>query len=165
MLGKIWNIIEKIVSFVIIKFAKIFKKEVSDEQLEAFLQFIKFGMVGVSNTCLSYVIYYIGLFMGLNYQLSNAVGYFVGICNSFYWNNKYVFKEKEGEKRSLVKAFIKCFTSYLGGYAVSVIILFVWVRVLNLSEFIAPIINIIVTVPLNFILNKLWAFKAPKEKA
>jgi putative flippase GtrA len=33
------------------------------------------------------------------------------------------------------------------------------VNYLNISEFIAPILNLIITIPLNFLLNKFWAFR------
>ena len=30
------------------------------------------------------------------------------------------------------------------------------------SKFIAPLINLIISVPVNFIMNKMWAFKTEK---
>ena len=55
---------------------------------------------------------------------------------------------------------IKTYISYsFTGLFLSSILLVLWVQVLGISEFIAPIINLLISVPLNFIINKFWAFK------
>ena len=71
------------------------------------MQFVKFGLVGLSNTLLTYVVYAILVTLGLHYQLSNVISYAAGIFNSYYWNNKYVFQEEEGQRRNHVKALAK----------------------------------------------------------
>ena len=59
-----------------------------------------------------------------------------------------------------MKALVKTFISYsFTGLFLSSVLLVLWVQVMHISEFVAPIINLLVTVPLNFIINKLWAFK------
>lgn len=163
MLGKIWDFFEGIGKKIVFGIARLCHITIEEEQWESFVQFVKFSMVGLSNTLITYFSYVICVFFGLHYQLSNFIGYIIGTLNSFFWNNKYVFKQKEGEKRSLIKAFIKCVMSYAGGYVVSTVLLFVWVQQLHLSEYIAPIISLIITVPLNFILNKKWAFKPDEQ--
>ena len=80
---------------------------------------------------------------------------------SFYWNNRFVFTLKSGELRSIWKSLIKTYISYsFTGLFLNSILLVLWVKILGVSEFIAPLINLIFSVPLNFIINKLWAFKA-----
>ena len=34
-----------------------------------------------------------------------------------------------------------------------------WVEIVGLPKLIAPIINLLVSVPINFLLNKFWTFK------
>ena len=34
-----------------------------------------------------------------------------------------------------------------------------WVAVLPLSEFLAHVFNLLLSVPVNFLINKFWAFK------
>ncbi len=34
-----------------------------------------------------------------------------------------------------------------------------WVDMLHISEFLAPVINLLFNVPVNFLINKFWAFK------
>ena len=49
--------------------------------------------------------------------------------------------------------------NYLVAHFVAFVLSVLWVQVFHISEFIAPIINLLVSVPLNFIINKFWAFR------
>lgn len=135
------------------------------------MQFIKFGIVGVSNTVISYVIYVGGLMVfkelnilsDYNYLLAQMIAFILSVLWSFYWNNKKVFLQEEGKKRSIWKSLIKTYISYsFTGLFLNSILLFIWVNLLGISEFIAPLINLLISVPLNFIINKFWAFKDSK---
>jgi putative flippase GtrA len=62
------------------------------------------------------------------------------------------------------QALAKTYVSYsFTGLFLNSILLILWVKVLGISEYIAPIINLLVSVPLNFIINKFWAFKTKEE--
>ena len=129
-------------------------------------QFILFCIVGVSNTVLSYVIYSVVLlsfkklliFRRCDYIVSQVLAFFLSVAWSFYWNNKLVFKSKE--KRNVIIALLRTYISYsFTGLFVNNVLLYVWVEIFEISEFVAPIISLLISVPLNFLLNKFWAFK------
>ena len=138
--------------------------EEKNNLVKTFWQFIKFGMVGASNTLISLVIYYIGLYLNVHYVLSNVLSFIAGTLNAYYWNNKYVFKKEEGEERSTAKSVTKVFISYGISLGLSTVLLVLWVDVLHISERIAPLLNLCVTIPLNFVMNKFWAFRAEGKK-
>ncbi len=120
-------------------------------------QFVKFGIVGISNTLISLLIYYIFIFINMDlYIIGSIVGFFVSVLNSYYWNNRYVFK---AEERNHVKTIFKTYVSYGISAVLSIVLLVFLVEVCNISEIIAPIVNLAITVPLNFAMNKYWAFK------
>lgn len=160
MLNSIWNFIENLAHKIVFGMAGLFGIKIKEEKWQAFMQFVKFGIVGLSNTAITIIVYEICVVIGIHYQVSYFIGYLAGIVNAFYWNNKYVFKEQVGEERSLIKAFVKCVMSYAGGYVCSSALLFLWVRILGFPKFLSPLISLLVTIPLNFVLNKKWAFKA-----
>ena len=82
------------------------------------------------------------------------------LVSFLHWNNRIVFTLQDGEKRSILKTFVKTFVSYsFTGLILNSALLILWVRILHISEFVAPIINLLVSVPLNFLINKFWAFK------
>ena len=168
ILNGIWNLIEKIVRWCLTLVFRILKKDINESVVEGFLQFVKFGIVGVSNTVISYVLYAgclmifrgLGILSGIDYIIAQIVQFVLSVLWSFYWNNKFVFELKNGEKRSLWKALLKTYVSYsFTGLFLSSALLILWVQVCGISEFIAPIINLLISVPLNFLINKFWAFK------
>ena len=51
------------------------------------------------------------------------------------------------------------------GKYLSNILSYVWIRVFGISRYLAPLINLVVSIPVNFLMNKLWAFKGEKTEA
>lgn len=128
-------------------------------------QFIKFGMVGVTNTLLSYFLNIGTLYLlrdsGLayDYVIANIVAFFISVLWSFYWNNRLVFDTKQGWK-NVLKALLKTYISYgVTGIVLNNILSFIWIDIMGISKLIAPMINLVFSVPINFLLNKYWAFK------
>lgn len=146
----------------------------SNEQMKnIMIQFMKFGLVGVSNTIISYVTYVFFLFLfeskqwflKSDYLIAQMAGFVISVLWSFYWNNKYVFKTEEGECRFWIRTLVKTYISYaFTGLFLNSVLSFIWVEMLGISKMIAPIINLVVSVPLNFLINKFWAFKNTKKK-
>lgn len=127
------------------------------------IQFIKFGIVGASNTAVSLAVYYIFLWLSLNLYIGNALGFVLGTLNAYIWNSRFVFKKDKKRKNSVI--IIKTYIGYAFSLVLSELLLFVWVDVLHISEAIAPIINLFITVPLNFVMNKLWVYRSSGETA
>lgn len=58
------------------------------------------------------------------------------------------------------KVLLKTYASYsVTGIVINNILSWLWIDILGESKLIAPIINPLISVPLNFIFNKFWAFK------
>lgn len=127
-----------------------------------FGQFIKFAIVGCSNTIISLAVYYLCIFLGVNYLLAYTLGFLISVCNAFFWNNKYVFVNKQ--ETSISKAFVKVFASYGFSFLLSIVLMSLLVEVCSVSSLIAPILKMAIVIPLNFVLNKIWAFKDRKDK-
>jgi len=129
------------------------------------LQFIKFGIVGLSNTAISYIIYFLLVYFDLHYLIASIIAFFISVLNSFFWNNKYVFKKEAGQKRNIAKSLVKTYVSYaFTGLFLQNVLLFVFIEFIKISKYIAPFFGLIITIPLNFVLNKLWIFNPVKHK-
>lgn len=119
-------------------------------------QFIKFGLVGVSNVAVALAIYYLLKFFGMNYILANTIGYVISIVNAFLWNSTFVFKHSLDKKKT---KFIRTFIAYGITYFINTLSLWIFVDIVNVSETIAPLIVLIIVIPINFLLNKRWVYK------
>ena len=165
-MGKtIYGFIEKIYMFFVELLFKIIKKDLTDKKRQTFKEFLQFGLVGGSNTIISYLLYVVTLLLvsksgvKFDYIIANIVSWLLSVLWSFYWNNKFVFKKEEGEKRNIWAALFKTYVSYgFTGLILNNILSVLWVSVLHISKMLAPIINLVISIPINFFMNKLWAF-------
>ena len=132
------------------------KKDKNDEII---LQFIKFGLVGVSNTLVAWACYYFFLWLDEDlYMVGSVVGTVVSIANAFFWNDKFVFKSDDNDRRSKLKRLGKTYVSYGGTSLLGILLLWIEVRFLGISKVVAPPVNLLITIPLNFLMNKYWTF-------
>ena len=127
---------------------------------DTFVQFLKFGIVGAINTVSSYIItnfcYYL---LHLHEQISNAIAFVITVFISFLLNGNFVFKENK-EKRKFWKSLIKVYASYsITSLFLTGILLYIEEQKFGIPHYIATLMNLVVTVPINFLLNKLWAYK------
>ena len=139
------------------------KKTPKKEVINTLAQFIKFGMVGAINTILSYLITNINYYVfNLHAQISNVIAFVITVFISFMLNSKYVFK---AEKQNIWKVLIKVYASYsITGLFLTAILIHIEEEVFGIPHYIATLMNLLITIPLNFILNKYWAYKNNKIK-
>ena len=152
-------------------------------RLAPYRQFIRFGIVGVLNTLIQYLIEqlcYYGLFRGVSFEEAGrvlglagedvrvftvtAIGFIVSVTHAYFWNSRFVFREKGSLRR-----YLRTVASYaLTGLILSPVIKRA-LQGLGLPFWAASLLSLAVTVPLNFLLNKFWAFRRkqaePEEDA
>ena len=167
--SKIWKVFERFVLFCLRLILKPVKKELTPEQEQAFMQFVKFALVGVTNTLMSTFINWgtlllldqLGGFEGIDKYIGNTVAFILSVLWSYMLNSKFVFKESEdGEKRVWWKTLLKTYAAYaFTGLGLSNIISWLCVDVWGISKYIAPLINLVISVPINYVMNKFWAYR------
>lgn len=69
-------------------------------------QFIKFSAVGVTNTLVDFIVFWLLTHAGMNYMLSQVFSYSAGILNSYIWNSN------GRSKKSAAIALKRCSCSY-----------------------------------------------------
>lgn len=138
-------------------------------QKRSLVQLFKYAIVGVMNTLLTLcVIFVCKSLLGVNDYVSNAIGYVVGLINSFLWNRRWVFRSNGRISRQAVR--------FLVGFAVCYCVQFAVVWLLNQSWFgdtlyelplgfvisgygIATLIGNVAYTLTNFVFNKIVTFK------
>lgn len=156
---------------VVKKFLKVVVKTSDARLTETVIQFTKFGIVGVSNTVISYLINIAVLFLLQPYRFiwdyvaGNIIAFILSVLWSFYWNNRMVFVLGEGEHRSIWKSLLKTYIAYgFTGIILNNILSWVWISMIGISKYIVPLINLTMSVPLNFVINKRWTFKSDRQR-
>ena len=89
-----------------------------------FFEFVKFFLVGVSNTfldlgVLNLLILIFSFGSGIYYSLFKAISFLVAVSNSYFWNRSWVFESKE---KDVKKEGMRFFVVSVGGLVVNVTI-------------------------------------------
>lgn len=123
-------------------------------------QFVKFGLVGVSNTVVSMAIYYLFLWIDEDlYMVGSVLGTIISIANAFIWNDLFVFTGNPKDFKSVMLRLGKTYVSYGGTSLLSNVLLWLEVALFDVSKVWAPVVNLLITIPLNYLINKFWTFK------
>lgn len=144
------------------------------------IQFIKFGIIGAINSVLSVGLYTFFKTIGFTYVISNAFAWFITVVISFILNSCFVFNKSDNRGQSKIKAFLKVLASYaITGLCLNTFLLFFWIDILHIPTWVAAtfpwigewnlpfqipdtipaILNIAISTPINFVLNKFWAYR------
>ncbi len=129
-------------------------------RLKIIKQFTKFGLVGVINTILSLFIYWVCVGLGIHYLLANLTSFLIAVAISYILNNIFTFRVDNKKARWSLYILLKVYVSYfLTGIVINSGLLWIWNDYVGINENISPILNLIITIPLNFFLNKIWAYR------
>ncbi|NEN84300.1 GtrA family protein [Paenibacillus elgii] len=108
--------------------------------------FVKFLIVGITNTLITYLAY-LFLLLFFKYQIAYSISYILGIAFSYILNTIIVFKSSISVKKILFYPIV-----YIIQYLINVALLSYFVNYVN--EKIAPILIIVITIPITFLLSK-----------
>lgn len=142
----------------------------SNPKTAALLQFVKFGLVGVSNTAISYGIEMLCFYVlfahvtwseNIRIAVTSVLAFIISVTHSYYWNNRYVFGNGTRKTaRQHLCAYLKTVVCYGATGLILAPLMKMWLSGLGVPYWIASLVTLIVTIPLNFVMNKLWAFRS-----
>jgi len=121
------------------------------------VQFVKFGIVGVSNTLLTFAVYTLLLKgFGVWYLAASAIGFVVGAVNGFLWNRRWTFRGHVGDALTPVRWGIVqgC------GLGLNLGLLYLLVHDAGLDKLLGQAFATVVVTVLTFIANRAWTFRA-----
>ncbi|MEH7179421.1 GtrA family protein [Neobacillus vireti] len=121
--------------------------------LQKYGQFLKFCIVGVTNTTISLVVYYLLLKLGIHYLLASTIAYCAGLLNGYILSSAFVFKQKRNVNQAL-----KFIGVYLSSLLINLLLLYCLVDIFDISEFFAQVVVTFFNVFYNYFLNKIWTF-------
>ena len=111
--------------------------------------FYKYLVSGLINTTITYFIY-LALLAVFPYIVAYSITYIIGIILGFILSSKWVFMTKIN-----AKIIIAYPIAYMFSYLISCMLLWIFVEKLRFSKQFSPLIILVITVPLMFILTKL----------
>ncbi len=110
---------------------------------------LRFLAAGAVNTLASYAVYY-ALQLFLPYQLAYAIAFAFGIVLAYRINLAFVFREQGSRAKAMAFPLV-----YVAQYLVGAAALGLLVERLGVAKEIAPLVVVLVTIPLTFVLTRL----------
>lgn len=120
------------------------------------VQFVKFGIVGVSNTALAFGIYTLLLKgFGVWYLAASAIGFVVGAINGFLLNRRWTFAGHVGDSLTPVRWGVVqgC------GLALNEGLLFLFVDGAGVEKLLSQALATGVVTVITFLVNRAWTFR------
>jgi putative flippase GtrA len=120
------------------------------------IQFIKFGIVGISNTLLTFAVYTLLLKgFGVWYLAASAIGFAVGTINSFLLNRRWTFRGHVGDALTPVRwTIVQC-----SGLGINLGLLYVLVHNAGIDKLVAQAFATAVVTVTTFFANRAWTFR------
>jgi len=130
--------------------------------LPLIVQFLKFGIVGVSNTLLTFAVYTLLLkVFGVWYIAASGIGFAVGAVNGFLLNRKWTFKEHRGDALTPVR-----WTVVQGcGLGANLGLVYLFVSGAGLGALVGQACATAIVTVLTFAANRSWTFRTNPEVA
>lgn len=126
---------------------------------------IRFCIVGAVNTLVDFAVYALVLRLvpwKYNHLLGQALGFVAGTVNAYFMNGGWVFRDRDGGRKKGGKVLLRTFAGYAVTFLLSEGLLMLWVDALGMNKYLAKLINLCVTVPSNYVINRLWTFREEK---
>lgn len=111
--------------------------------------FFRFVIVGVINTFNYYVLYLLLMFISIPYIGSHSIAFIISMIGSFFLNCYFTYKTKPSFKK-----FFQFPLTYVVNYTITTLSLFIFVDILDMNLFIAPIVSSILPIPFTYAISK-----------
>jgi putative flippase GtrA len=122
------------------------------------LQLVRFGVVGGTGFVVNLAVYALcAQAIGIDYRVANVLAWLVAVLNNFLLNRHWTFDAAAGSARFQA---IRFFVVSLVAEGVSLVLLTVLVQSAGMGKVPAQAVAVAVSMPLNFLGNKLWSFRA-----
>ncbi|MBQ6219913.1 MAG: GtrA family protein [Methanosphaera sp.] len=112
---------------------------------------------GVLTTVVNVVVYVLfANYLGINYLVSNVIAWFLSVLFAYITNRKWVFESKSS---NIIKECGLFFGGRLFSGVVDTGLMYVFIDLLSIGDFISKIVIQIIVVILNYVISKLIVFK------
>ena len=127
-------------------------------------QFIIFAIVGVSNTAVDFIIFWLLIQLSVHYIIANIVAYSMGMLNSYIWNNAITFRSNDRHRDIIaVKRMIRFIIWNGCMLLVSSMLIYAVIEFAQWHALISKLVVTIVILMIQFIGSKKWVFKDRRE--
>jgi putative flippase GtrA len=122
-------------------------------------QLAQFCVVGAVGYLINLAVYALLLHESVHYLLAATLSFLVAVANNYWLNRHWTFRERKAGVAAQGARFFLISVASLGA---NLLVLHVLIR-LGLGKLVGQAIAIVLVTPLNFVGNKLWSFRRPRD--
>ena len=119
-------------------------------------RFIKFGLTGVMNTLVDYMVFLVLSYLNVDVYLSQVISYSCGMLNSYIVNRNWTFGSKKSFFSAQMLRFVVVNISLL---LISLGVLWLGSQ-LGYGKLVSKLCATAVTLVVGFVVNRLWVFNS-----
>jgi putative flippase GtrA len=122
-------------------------------------QLAQFCVVGAVGYVINLGVYALLLHEGVHYLLAASLSFLVAVANNYWLNRHWTFRDR---KAGVAAQGMRFFAISLASLGANLLVLHLLIR-FGLGKLVGQAIAIVLVTPLNFVGNKLWSFRRPRD--
>jgi putative flippase GtrA len=127
------------------------------------LQLVRFAIVGGVGFVINILVYAVLVHgVGLDYHVASVLAWLVAVLNNFVLNRHWTFDASDGRAHFQAMRF---FVVSLVALGANQLLLTLFVESAGIEKVAAQALAVVGSMPLNFLGNKLWSFRAEDDEA
>jgi dolichol-phosphate mannosyltransferase len=120
------------------------------------MQLLRFGLVGASGYVVNLAVFaFVSGVLDIHHIAAAVLAFCVAVVNNFAWNRHWTFEARDGHAGFQAARF---FTVSVAGLGINLGLLELFVSGAGMPELPAQALAVALTMPVNFVGNKLWTF-------
>lgn len=128
-------------------------------------EIIMYLIFGVATTVINISIFYIcNEFLGIDYRISNTIGWFISVLFAFVTNKYFVFSDNQNGKTSFFQEMLLFYWYRALSFVIDMGLIIICIEWLLISDFWSKIITQVVVIIVNYFFSKFFVFKNSSKK-
>ncbi|MEI5989140.1 GtrA family protein [Enterococcus crotali] len=130
------------------------------ELFQKYKEVISYLVFGVATTVVNIIIFFICKdLLGIDYKVSNAIGWFLSVLFAFFTNKYFVFASNHKDTLSFIKEMLLFYWYRVLSFVVDMALMVLMIEVIHVSDFWAKMVTQVAVVVLNYFFSKFFIFK------
>ncbi|WYJ82218.1 teichoic acid glycosylation protein [Enterococcus sp. DIV0840] len=130
------------------------------ELFHKYKEVISYLVFGVATTIVNIVIFFICKdLLGIDYKISNAIGWFLSVLFAFFTNKYFVFASNHEDIGSFIREMLLFYWYRILSFIVDMALMVLMIEWMHISDFWAKMVTQVAVVVLNYFFSKFFIFK------
>jgi len=135
-------------------------KKISVKIQQTLPQLVKFATVGVLNTLIDFIIFYL-LSNVIDDTIAKGISFLVAVVNSFVLNRYWTFGKRGTAQKNEMAKFLAVNLLTL---SINLLCYHIWSEWFHLGRVVSFVLTMPFVTLINYMLNRIWVFGSKEEK-